>query len=206
MNFFYCDESLESCAMALDDRRLTKMVLETAQLLNNVLVHFGDMSAPYKATHMNHPSSVWTRTSPSNYKRMLAYFEFICLEFEHRRGKKHKCEDHYHTFVQFAFDLLEDDWDKPYGTPVPNCTTHKDMTNVIEAYRLHLRDKWDAEYANHEAGYWYEPTWTKREPPTWYERPPKFLIHPATTLTVTWSQTDQKIIKELAQKSKLTAN
>lgn len=168
MNFFYCDDNLNHAAQALDDRRLVKMVLEQAQLLNNCLVHFGDQSAPYKPTHMNHPSSVWTRVSKHNYVRMLTYFEFLCLEFEHRRNKKHKCEDHYHTFVQFQWDLTDDDWDIPYGTPVPNCTDFKEITNPINAYRLHLINKWNNELIKHEAGIWYKPTWTNRNPPDWW--------------------------------------
>lgn len=168
MNYFYCDTDPQRAAQALDDRRLTKMVLETAQLLNNVLAHHGDPTAPYKPTHMNHPSSVWARTSVSNYQQMLAYFAHIANEFTYRTGKDHKCYDHYHTFVMFTWDINPDDWDKPYGTPVPNCTDFKDVGNVVEAYRLHLAAKWQAEIYKHQLGNWYKPVWTKRTPPQWF--------------------------------------
>ena len=195
MNFFYCDDSLATCAQNLDDRRVTKMVLETAQLLNNCLVHHGDTTAPYRPTHMNHPSSVWCRTSPSNYQLMLNYFAYLCREFELRRGKEHKCAEHYHTFVMFQWDLQLDDWDKSYGTPIPNCTDYKNVSSTIKAYRLHLRDKWDVEYKAHEAGNWYQPVWTGRDMPEWYTYIP--LRHIAADMPIFITETDRQTLKEI---------
>jgi len=76
----------------------------------------------------------------------------------------------------FQWDLQLDDWDKPYGTPIPNCTDYKNVSSTIKAYRLHLRDKWDVEYKAHEAGNWYQPVWTGRDMPDWYTPPTKLEI------------------------------
>ena len=67
MNIFYLDENHETCAQYHCDKHVIKMILETAQLL--CCVHWvSGVEAPYKKTHVNHPSSVWARESLTNYK------------------------------------------------------------------------------------------------------------------------------------------
>ena len=40
MNIFVIDPDTAKCAQALDDLRLNKMIIETAQLLTEYLIHF----------------------------------------------------------------------------------------------------------------------------------------------------------------------
>lgn len=169
----------------MDDRRCVKMVLETAQMLATTMSCFGSTSAPYKPTHRNHPCTVWTRTSSSNYARMLTYFEYICLEYSHRFGRTHKCESYYHDFVQFQWDLTADDWDKPYGTPVPNCTPFKNVIDPILAYRLYMLQKWIPEAITGKA------RWTKRGAPFWYTALP-YAAEYLQTITDPLEVTDQE--------------
>jgi len=63
MNIFVTDPSFYKSAIALDDRRLIKMILETAQLLSGA-VRLKSVFVPsilYKLTHENHPCAIWAR-------------------------------------------------------------------------------------------------------------------------------------------------
>ncbi len=112
MNIFYLDENPQKAAEMLIDKHVVKMVLETAQLLstahrvldgehgykmsaNNRRLQTWTMSDPevdaklYKATHFNHPCSIWARESLENYDWLYEYFEALSKEYTKRFGKTH---------------------------------------------------------------------------------------------------------------------
>jgi hypothetical protein len=45
----------------------------------------------YQATHINHPSAAWARTSVENYNWLYEHFFGLMLEYTYRYGKNHKC-------------------------------------------------------------------------------------------------------------------
>ena len=60
MNIFITSFDSKEAASHLDDLRLNKMILETAQLLSSAYRHlFGDNELLYKDTHFNHPCAIW---------------------------------------------------------------------------------------------------------------------------------------------------
>lgn len=124
------------CAKYLDNRRLIKMVLESAQLLSTAIHLNGDIG-PYKITHKNHPLAIWTRTSQSNYQWLLQHLEALCAEYTRRFKKIHKTSTLIGIFSN-KLKLI------PSGkqTPFINCTTYKHIENVFISYRLELRKKW----------------------------------------------------------------
>ena len=61
MNIFVPYPDSMKCAEALDDLRLNKMILETAQLLSTAARFHGYVGNVYGSTHINHPCSVWAR-------------------------------------------------------------------------------------------------------------------------------------------------
>jgi len=92
------------------DKHIPKMILESAQMLSTahrVLdgEEYIDKTANgrsikrwrvplnegvlYKATHVNHPCSVWGRQSAGNYIWLYGLFRDLSAEFEFRFGKKH---------------------------------------------------------------------------------------------------------------------
>lgn len=138
MNIFVTSNDPVRCAKLLDNRRLVKMVLETAQLLSTAVTTCGGY-APYKPTHLNHPCCIWTRASKGNYNWLLNHFVALCNEYTVRYNKTHKC----HSFLE----LLECGIDAiPEGelTPFVNCTPHK-LLPVHDAYAKTLLDKWMAD-------------------------------------------------------------
>lgn len=68
------------------------MILEYAQLLCSAHWMSGN-EAPYRKTHVNHPCSIWTRTSADNYDWLLSLGKTLCGEYTHRYKKRHKTED-----------------------------------------------------------------------------------------------------------------
>ncbi len=65
MQLFVTDINPAVCARHLDDVRLNKIIVESAQLISTShpeLIH-----KPYKATHINHPLVVWISEDIENY-------------------------------------------------------------------------------------------------------------------------------------------
>lgn len=80
--------------MAMYDSHVVKMCLETAQILSTAhrMLDNPPVDAPfYRATHINHPSCVWARSSNNNYNWL--YYHFVCLldEYHYRYDKIHGC-------------------------------------------------------------------------------------------------------------------
>lgn len=89
MNIFVLDTDPKVCAEMTQDVHITKMPLETAQMLCSA---YPKGTAPYKPTHYNHPCTVWARQSLQNFDWLLDLGEALCAEFEYRRGKQHACQ------------------------------------------------------------------------------------------------------------------
>lgn len=145
MNIFYVSHNPTECAAYLDDGRLVKMILETAQLLSTALTEWGQEipeGAP-KATHRNHPCAVWVRDSIENYDWTCMLLTNLCLEYQHRYGKAHK----YNRLPLLYYWDVERNAVPTNGTGTqsvpPNCTVYKDEENTIAAYRKYLIYKWN---------------------------------------------------------------
>lgn len=159
MNLFVPSSDINTSVESLDDKRVVKMVLETAQVLSTAIrLYDPETTMPiYKMTHKNHPVSIWVRTTQDNYKYTLDYFIKICNEYTYRFGKIHKSESLLPYFVEFynymAFNVM------PTGqTPFANCTDFK-LDEVHTAYKKALTTKWKNDKI--------KPRWTGRAQPIW---------------------------------------
>ena len=65
MNLFYLHRDPVEAARLQCDRHVVKMILETAQMLSTAHLELDGKQVAYKATHKNHPSTVWVRSSAS---------------------------------------------------------------------------------------------------------------------------------------------
>lgn len=102
MNIFYLSHDPVKAAQVQYNKHVVKMILETAQLLCTAHHELGStINIPYKATHKNHPSAIWVRSSAEAY--MWAYEHMLALgaEYTKRYGKEHltiaKCRDLLYT-------------------------------------------------------------------------------------------------------------
>jgi hypothetical protein len=136
MNIFVTSPEPDLCAKYLDDKRVIKMVLETAQLLSTAIHAMGG-TGPYKPTHLNHPCSIWVRESRSNYQWTLNHFKALLNQYTIRYGKIHKCQALY-VQLRDGMELMLDGG----LTPFVNCTTYKDTKDTYDAYKQYLNDKW----------------------------------------------------------------
>jgi len=94
MNIFAVEKCPHKAAQALPDKLVVKMPLESAQMLctaHRVLSgdEYCDERGMYKTAHINHPCSIWTRTSDANYYWLFEHFAALCEEYTKRYNKVH---------------------------------------------------------------------------------------------------------------------
>lgn len=183
MNIFYLDRNVKSCAEQHCDKHVVKMIVEYAQLLSTAhRVIDGTQyieekrnlersrkikrwkldsdleSVLYKASHINHPSAIWARASDDNYAWLANLLCFLCEEYTHRYGKRHKVER-----TELCYSLLENiPKNIPIGDffePTPAMPDiYKVPGDSIQSYRnYYLNDK--KKFA----------TWKNRKSPEWWQ-------------------------------------
>lgn len=114
MNIFYLNKDPKVCAEQHVDKHCVKMILEYAQLLSTAhRVIDGDLveglsqsgrkkklwvlrdereKSIYAATHINHPSAIWTRQSDENYDWLYVLWRELMSEYKYRYMKNHATE------------------------------------------------------------------------------------------------------------------
>lgn len=90
MNLFYLDRDPVEAARLQCDKHVVKMILETAQMLSTAHVELDGVQVAYKATHKNHPSTVWVRSSAKAYRWAYEHMMALSAEYTRRYGKVHK--------------------------------------------------------------------------------------------------------------------
>ena len=131
MNIFYLHEDPEISAKMHCDKHVVKMIIEYAQLMSTAhRILDGDEyegktkigrrirrwkhpnknieNTIYKASHINHPSAVWARTSVANYVWLYNLFEKLCDEYTFRYGKTHASITKLKDALYFHPDNIED--------------------------------------------------------------------------------------------------
>ncbi len=90
MNIFASFPDAKSSAIVLDDSRVVKMTLETAQLLSQaVLLNGGEHVSLYGLTHQHHPCSVWCRKNNQNFAWLVSHGFALADEYTRRFGRRH---------------------------------------------------------------------------------------------------------------------
>ena len=157
MNLFVSSYCPILSAKALDDLRLNKMCIETAQLLSTA-VHNGALRASgevYRRAYPNHPVTRWVFSSPEALWWTIRHFRALLSEYQLRRGRVHGS-----SRILDALVVCDEDakWISPTPSSYCNCTPHKDLP-IIDAYRKTLQEKWLADIRY--------PRWTNSSPPDW---------------------------------------
>ena len=181
MNIFALSSDPFESAQMMCDKHVVKMIIETAQLLSTAhrvldgeqytdktsngrsiqrwrLTDAYDMeNSLYKATHINHPSAVWTRESSTNYAWLFSHFEGLCDEYTERYSKIHLTDDKlrsilYKIPINIPFGIL---------TSMPQAMPDKyKSTYYVDAYRRY--------YVGEKSSF---ARWTKRSIPEWFSDP-----------------------------------
>jgi len=178
MIVFYLDKDPKVCAEMHCDKHVVKMIIEYAQLLSTAhRVLDGTMyqgktannrnikrwrltdtvleNNVYKASHINHPSGIWTRATKANYEYMFRLWSALCQEYTHRYGRIHLTQSKLeHIICNTPSNIPEGDL-----TEIPQAMPNDaKLPNVIEAYRNY--------YRIYKRGF---AKWTKRQIPEWFD-------------------------------------
>ena len=178
MNIFYLDKDPKTCAEMHCDKNVVKMIIEYAQLMSTAhRVLDGDPYVSqtlggrriqrwkhpnsnmegrlYKASHVNHPSGIWTRKTVSNYLYLHGLWEELCKEYTYRYGKIHLTEEKLSDILCHLPENIPQGTLTEFAQAMPEYCKKK---NPVDAYRFY--------YVNEKDGF---AKWTKRKVPDWYE-------------------------------------
>lgn len=153
MNAFYLAEDLAESASYHVDSHCIKIILEAAQCLSTAKWELGE-EAHYKATHKNHPTCVWTRTSLDNYNWMANYGLALCKEYTFRYGKIHKTQPVLQDLINNPPKNIPDIGKTKFYLAMPDSCKIND--DPVLSYR---------NYYNKEKKHLFK--WKKREVPNW---------------------------------------
>ena len=184
MNIFIIDQDPIKAAQLQCDKHVPKMVVESAQMLSTAhrmldgievkkpsksgkrMVKYYDLGdidleaelVYYKAVHHNHPCTVWTMESDTNYRWHYEHFIALCDEYTYRYGKTHKTD----SILRGPLWTLPRNIPKGGLTPFklamkanPECIA---LGDPVEAYRAFYQTKQDR----------FKMIWTKRSIPEWF--------------------------------------
>ena len=108
----------------------------------------------YSATHINHPSAIWTRQSVENYNWLVEHFFALMAEYTHRYNKQHKCSGDISYMLQSPPKNLEQ-----YDMTIMPCAMDEQYV---------VSDDPVTNYRNYyKSGKTHLHKWTNREAPEW---------------------------------------
>lgn len=158
MNIFATSRDPAIAAHNLDDKRVVKMILETAQLLSAAVTSHGVRDEElYKATHLYHPCAIWTRTSRQHFHWLVLHGLALGRVYRKAYGKTHASVEIIHMCNEYKHIIPDNGWED-----WANCTDDKSEKDVITAYINYMNRKW-----NNDG---FVPTWKNRNKPEWRQR------------------------------------
>ena len=179
MNVFVTNKNTKLCAIDHCDKHVVKMNIEYPQLLSTAHrlldgdeyigtsktgrkarrwrhPEFEDQL--YKASHIQHPSAVWTRQSDQHYMWLYQLWCDLLDEYTHRYGKKHLSGEKLRDILATPpKNIPKTPWvdPPPAMKAYPQCIVEG---NIVESYRNYYRVA-KRDFAK----------WTKRQTPEWYQ-------------------------------------
>lgn len=160
MNIFFVDRNPINAAVALCDKHVLKMTLESTQLLCSTHHHYPNSNGTYldvlyRQTHVSHPCAIWARTNKANYDWLLQHCRALCSEYTFRYDKEHACESLIRLLEIYPPSLSDGVFSDP-----PQCMPEPFRhTDTVEAYR---------KYYVFDKGVKIKCIWTKRDKPSWF--------------------------------------
>ncbi len=164
MNIFILDNDMTLSAQYHCDKHVLKLATEGTQILCTAIKCINaDSYTPYASTHINHPCSVWARTSMQNWLWLYDFVLKLCHEYTYRYERVSE--------TQKALESIS----------CPNLpdTGLTEFAVCIKEYPL--LDTPVASYRNYYIGDKHRfAKWTKRDIPEWYRN--AFPNMPVSTL------------------------
>ena len=158
MNIFILSEDPKTAAQMMCDRHIPKMVVESAQMLSTVhrmidgieekrqsksgkrMVKYWKLpdyreDVFYKAVHMSHPCTVWTRVSSANYQWHYEHFVALGEEFEYRYQKTHMTISKLKDELSVLPKNIKDAPLTPFAQAMNHYPKCKVEGDAVQAYR-----------------------------------------------------------------------
>lgn len=152
MNIFVLDKNITKCAQFHCDKHVSKMILESTQMLCTTLNKRG-IETPYKSTHINHPCVLWLDKSYSNFLWLKELAIALNREFLYRY-KREKDHASISVISKIESNRYSDTGLTEFAQAMPD--KYKFKNNAVRAYRSFYRGE-KVKFAK----------WTKRPTPTW---------------------------------------
>ena len=161
MNIFFLDRTPYKAALALCDKHVPKMLLESCQMLStavqaNAEKEFDDL---YKPAYLNHPMTIWVGLTRQNFIWALENAVYINHQYEQRFNKEHKSFRIIETIYDNKYaNKIKKVMHKDYISEPPQCMPdeYKDK-DYITAYRKYYQGA-KAYFAKWEKGV-FAPEW-----------------------------------------------
>jgi len=118
----------------------------------------------YKATHINHPISVWVRSNAQNYTWTLAMADALAQEWKYRYDKSHRSHEIVNYIKSLELDKILPSSTSGIITTIPCCMPKEYIIedenglNPIESYRNYYMTA-----KRHLA------SWKRRTAPKWWK-------------------------------------
>ena len=179
MNIFFIDKDPIVAAQMQCDKHVVKMIIESAQMLSTAhrmldgFAYFEKSSNGrnirrwrlkderewilYKAVHMNHPCTVWTRKNSANYLWHYEHFVALCDEYTYRYAKKHQTD----KLLRRPLSRVPDNCPASKTISPPALAMYeecKQESTPVECYRQYYEMKQNL----------FAMRWTKRHVPDWF--------------------------------------
>lgn len=177
MNIFYLSKNERECAQFHNDKHVVKMILEYAQLMSTAhrvldgkegieisekgrrikrwFLNDSQLNTSLmKATHINHPSAVWTRKTSNNYEWLYRMWRCLLEEYTYRYGKNHSCERLIGDLAILPKNIANGSFVQPPPAMPDHCKVNG---NSIESYRNYYKLE-KRSFSN----------WKKRSTPNWF--------------------------------------
>ena len=151
MNIFATHESPFQAALCLPDRHVTKMTLESCQMLAVAFGQHGlnlgrlrkvDGTFYSETAFRNHPCSVWARSNFANLAWLIVHAQSLNYEFLHRYRKHHGCSiaigDASNLFARTGHGLGCYGDHTPFVRAMPDYIKHDQDIDTITAYRRYM--------------------------------------------------------------------
>lgn len=154
MNIFVLDKDIVRCARFHCDKHVSKMILESAQIMCTAL-HARGIPAPYRPTHARHPCVLWAGESYDNFRWLGELASALNDEYRlrYQKDRDHASIAVLNEISQFRFESLGL---TEFVQAMPD--EYKVPGNAVEAYRKFYKGE-KRDFAK----------WTARTEPYWWD-------------------------------------
>ena len=157
MNIFILDHDINRCARYHCDQHVSKMILESVQIICTALNTHG-FETPYRSTHARHPCVLWAGASQENILWLTRLATALNREYRYRYRSD---RDHASIAVLgeipslAGFEGFQRRGLTDFAQAMPEC--YRVPGDPVAAYRAFYRGE-KASFAR----------WTRRRPPHWW--------------------------------------